>query len=78
MAGTRDPGRESVITVAAIQSRARTGEKDANNEAALEALHTAADDGGRLLVLPELGNSGYVFDSREEALSLAEPALART
>jgi len=76
MAGTtREPGRESVITVAAIQTRASTGEKDANNRSALEALHAAADDGARLLVLPELGNSGYVFDSREEALSLAEPAF---
>ena len=76
MAGTtREPGRESVITVAAIQTRASTGEKDANNRSAIEALHAAADDGARLLVLPELGNSGYVFDSRDEALSLAEPAF---
>ncbi len=64
-----------MITVAAIQTRAHTGEKEANNQAALEALHAAADEGARLLVLPELGNSGYVFDSREEALSLAEPAF---
>ena len=71
----REPGRESVITVAAIQTRAHTGAKEANNNAALEALHRAADEGARLMVLPELGNSGYVVDSREEALELAEPAF---
>src|SRR5438094_4935250 len=75
MAEGREPGRESVITVAAIQTRAHTGAKEANNQAALEALHRAADAGARLMVLPELGNSGYVFDSREEALELAEPAF---
>lgn len=71
----RQPGRESVITVAAIQTRAHTGEKEANNQAALEELHEAADRGARVMVLPELGNSGYMFDSREEALEQAEPAF---
>jgi predicted amidohydrolase len=71
----REPGRESVITVAAIQTRARTGAKEANNDAALHALHRAADEGARLMVLPELGNSGYVLHSREEARELAEPAF---
>lgn len=73
--GERVRGHESVIRVAAIQTCARTGDKEANNQAALEALHRAADDGARVMVLPELGNSGYVFDSRDEAFELAERAF---
>jgi N-carbamoylputrescine amidase len=72
---TREPGAESVINVAAIQTRARTGRKSENNEHALEAIHRACDDGANLLVLPELGNSGYVFNSREEVAELAEPVF---
>ena len=54
----REPGRESVITVAAIQTRARTGAKEANNVAALDALHRAADEGARLMVLPRARQLG--------------------
>lgn len=71
----RTPGHESTITVAAIQTRAITGDKEGNNERALEAIHQACDDGARLLVLPELGNSGYVFNTRDEVRELAEPVF---
>jgi N-carbamoylputrescine amidase len=71
----RVPGRESVVTVAAIQTHAQAAEKRDNNERALEALHRACDEGARLLVLPELGNSGYVFNSREELAEVAEPVF---
>ena len=72
MSGTRNPGAESLVTVAAVQTRAVTGETKANVDAALEAVHAAIDAGAQVLVLPELGNSGYMFDSRAEALALAE------
>ena len=68
----RLPGREAIVTVAAIQTRAVTGDKEGNNEAALELVHRACDDGAQLLVLPELGNSGYMFNSREEVAAVAE------
>lgn len=71
----RIPGRESVIKVAAIQTHARSLDKRGNNERALEAIHRACDEGARLLVLPELGNSGYIFNSREEVAEVAEPAV---
>ena len=70
---SRNPGSESLIRVAAVQTRAVTGETKANNAAALDAVHAAIDAGAQVLVLPELGNSGYMFDSRQEAFSLAEP-----
>jgi N-carbamoylputrescine amidase len=75
MRDMREPGAESVIKVAAIQTRARTGDKSDNNDRALEAVHRACDDGVKLHVLPELGNSGYVFNSREEVAELAEPVF---
>jgi predicted amidohydrolase len=71
-------GAERAVTVAAIQTRAITGDKEGNNERALEAIHRAADLGATLLVLPELGNTGYVFETREEVAELAEPVGGET
>ena len=48
------------------------GQKDRNVTRSLEFITTAADHGARLIVLPELANSGYVFETREEAFELAE------
>jgi len=70
----RIPGEESLLTVAAIQLAAVVGDKEGNNQRALDGLHRAADDGVQLMVLPELGNTGYVFNTRQEALAEAEPA----
>jgi hypothetical protein len=39
----------------------------------LDKIAGAAGKGARLIVLPELCNSGYVFASRHEAFTLAEP-----
>lgn len=61
------------ITVAAVQMQPNVGSTDANVEHSLELIAQAAHAGSRLVVLPELCNSGYVFESREEAFSLAEP-----
>jgi predicted amidohydrolase len=36
-------------------------------------INEAADKGANLIVLPELCNTGYVFNTRAEAYSLAEP-----
>jgi len=38
----------------------------------LRNLLSAVIDNGRLAVLPELCNTGYVFETREEALGLSE------
>src|ERR1700687_3912858 len=48
------------------------GRKQDNLAKSLELIGSAADSGARLIVLPELCNSGYVFDTREEAFGLAE------
>jgi predicted amidohydrolase len=49
------------------------GAQGANLRKSLGTLEEAAGHGARLIVLPELCNSGYVFESRDEAFALAEP-----
>ena len=65
--------KESVVRVACIQTEPIVGEKDRNVSRSLEMIAEAADNGAKLLVLPELCNSGYVFNSRDEAFALSEP-----
>ncbi len=69
-----DGAAAPTITVAAIQMEPRIGESERNIARSLDMIARAADKGATLLVLPELTNSGYVFNTVEEALSLAEDA----
>ncbi|MEO1493556.1 MAG: nitrilase family protein [Pseudomonadota bacterium] len=64
--------KESEVRIACIQMEPVVGEKDRNVSRSLEFITTAADNGAQLIVLPELANSGYVFETREEAFELAE------
>lgn len=66
------PRREALVKIACIQMEPIIGEKDRNIRHSVTLIENAADAGARLLVLPELANSGYVFRSREEAFELAE------
>ncbi len=70
---SKSKGRhESEVRVACIQIEPVVGEKDRNVALSLEKIEEAAAGGARLIVLPELANSGYVFATREEAFELAE------
>lgn len=60
------------ITVATVQMQPIVGSKDDNVQHSLALIDEAAGAGAKLIVLPELCNSGYVFESREEAFELAE------
>jgi N-carbamoylputrescine amidase len=60
------------MRIAVGQFEPRVGQKDRNVGRTLELIDEAASRGVELLVLPELCNSGYVFESKEEAESLAE------
>jgi 5-aminopentanamidase len=60
--------------IAACQLSLRVGEPEGNRAAAAAAVAEAADQGARIVVLPELTPSGYVFTDPAEARSLAEPA----
>lgn len=64
--------QESRLRVACLQMEPRIGQKGANVARTLEMIEQAAHAGAALAVLPELCNTGYVFETREEAFGLAE------
>ena len=66
------PKQENRINVACLQMEPRIGQVQANVARSLEMIAQAAQAGARLTVLPELCNTGYVFETREEALALSE------
>jgi 5-aminopentanamidase len=66
------------LVVASCQLDLAVGEVARNRRAGREAVVAAAAKGARLVVLPELTPSGYVFASLDEARSLAEPLDGET
>jgi predicted amidohydrolase len=64
----------SEVEVACCQLAPRIGDLEGNRARAEAAIEGAARDGARVVVLPELCNSGYVFADADEARRLAEPA----
>lgn len=64
---------ESVVRVACVQMEPRVGEVTDNVRRSAEKVEYAVrEHGAQLVVLPELTNSGYVFESRAEAFGSAE------
>src|ERR1017187_7965458 len=61
------------VTVACCQIAPRVGELTANRAACLDVAAWAAGPGARIVVLPDLASSGYVFRDLAEARTLAEP-----
>ena len=64
--------KESLVKIACIQMEPHVGLKAQNVEKTLKLIDQAASNSARLIVLPELCNSGYVFETRDEAFALAE------
>jgi 5-aminopentanamidase len=62
------------LRVACQQLAPAIGDPDANRRLTREAVREAVAAGARLVVLPELATSGYVFESADEARACAEPA----
>jgi len=71
--GRRVKGREALIKVAAIQLEPHVGDLEYNLNNSVELIRKAARDGVKLMVLPELCSSGYMFNSRAEAMAVAQP-----
>ncbi len=67
---------EAAVRIACIQMEPIVGEKDRNVRRSIEMIEEAVGKGATLIVLPELCNSGYVFDTREEAFELSEEVPA--
>ena len=65
-------GNESRVGVACVQMNPEVGDKARNVARSVELIERAHGQGAGLIVLPELCNSGYVFESREEAFALSE------
>lgn len=62
------------VRVACQQIAPVVGDGDGNRKLARYAVAEAVAAGARLVVLPELCTSGYVFESADEARALAQPA----
>lgn len=60
------------MLVAVAQTEPTLGEIDRNLDTIVARLEEAAEAGARLLVLPECAVTGYVFESREEAMRSAQ------
>jgi predicted amidohydrolase len=63
-----------MTVVAACQLALAVGDVDGNLAAGTAAISEAAAAGARLIVLPELCDTGYVFAGPDEARRLAAPA----
>lgn len=64
--------REAGLTVASIQMEPVIGKTADNVTRSIALLEEAAAKGAQLAVLPELCNTGYVFENRLEVRALAE------
>lgn len=60
------------VRVACCQIAPQVGEKEANLGKTAAFIERAASQGAKIIVLPELCSSGYVFETRAEAMSLAD------
>ena len=61
------------IGIACMQFCPAFGRRDENLQAVLESMREARSKSADLVVLPELSNTGYAFESRDEVARLAEP-----
>jgi N-carbamoylputrescine amidase len=64
---------ETTIKIACIQMEPMIGRVEANVARSIDLIERAVASSAKLVVLPELCNSGYVFKSRDEAFAIAEP-----
>lgn len=61
-----------IVKIAAVQKNPKLMNPEENLAANLSAIQEAADNQAKLIVFPECCLSGYIFQSREEALPFAE------
>jgi predicted amidohydrolase len=64
---------ETKVRIACIQMQPAMGKVEDNVAHSVGLIKRATDLGAKLVVLPELSNTGYMFQSREEAFALSEP-----
>lgn len=64
---------QSPVRIACLQMEPRIGEVAENVAKSVAMIDEAHRQGASIVVLPELCNTGYVFETRDEAFRLAEP-----
>ncbi len=64
---------DNLVKVAAIQFEPILGKTAINQEKIIELVDKAFGQGAQLVVAPEMANTGYIFESKEEAAQYAEP-----
>src|SRR5690554_5764593 len=64
---------DTSITVACCQLSLAVGDPDANRSKIRNAIREAEAAGARVVVLPELANTGYMFADAEALSAAAEP-----
>jgi predicted amidohydrolase len=64
---------ETKIRIACIQMQPAMGKVEDNVTHSVGLIGRAVELGAKLVVLPELSNTGYMYQSREEAFALSEP-----
>ncbi|MGQ9461956.1 MAG: carbon-nitrogen hydrolase family protein [Candidatus Fervidibacter sp.] len=62
------------VVVAAVQMKPKLGAVEENLATVLHWAEEGAKHGAQLIVFPECSLTGYCFESREEAMAIAEPA----
>jgi N-carbamoylputrescine amidase len=67
---------DTKVKIGCLQMQPVIGKVEANVAHSIELIDRAVELGAKLVVLPELCNSGYVFRSREEAFAASEPIPA--
>ncbi|HYE83051.1 MAG TPA: nitrilase family protein [Clostridia bacterium] len=68
-----DVMNKGTIRLAAAQMNPQIGDYERNLLITLSMIDKAADIGAKLIILPELCNTGYAFESTQELAAAAEP-----
>ena len=63
------------VKIVGLQMEPKILDKERNLARCLELIELSAQEGARLIVLPECALTGYCFSSLKEALPVAEPIL---
>ncbi len=67
-----DNESNNLVKVAVVQFEPKLGEVSLNQDKIVELVGKAFDQGARLVVAPEMANTGYIFESKEDAAQYAE------
>ena len=68
----RSEDKKRQVKIACIQFEPVFGDVSLNVRRSIELIEQATKEGARIIVLPELCSTGYVFRSKSEATELAE------